>query len=267
MYDRLARLPAETYGRTSRLLWAVALASFATGIVGWATGTLVGGVVALWCFSACAISLALVLPLPYAMASPLYMGIAGWLIDMLPFVILVGWTAVVLRWVYALLGARRLPRGDRWRWLPLFLAIWTGLGVLVISSLEFKHFLLLLGIQVIASASLILVVDQLSDLEARSQLASGLVGFVVLLSVGVFLQWVGIPLDGLRNSETRVRVEAAYGVDAFPNNIGMIKYARSVNAGSLELRRAVTAVADANPDLPGFEVFRPKFQAYENSLV
>jgi hypothetical protein len=267
MLDRLARLPAETPGRTSRLLWAAALATFATGIVGWATGTLVGGVAALWSFSACAIALALVLPLPYALASPLYMGIAGWLIDMLPFVILVGWTAVVLRWVFALLGARRLPYGDRWRWLPLFLVIWTGLGVLVITSLDFKHFLLLLGIQVIASGSILLVADRLSDLEARSQLVSGVVGFIVLLSIAVFLQWVGVPIDELRKTETRVRVEAAYGVDAFPNNIGMIKYARSVKAGNRELKTALGRLAENNPAIPEFVAFQPRFQAFENSLV
>ena len=267
MSERLARLPAAAPGRTSRLVWAVVLLLFATGIAGWATGTIVGGVVALWSFSACAIGLALVLPLPYALASPLYMGIAGWLIDMLPFVILIGWTAAVLRWVYALLETRRLPRGERWMWLPVFLAIWTGLGVLVITSLDFKHFLLLLGIQVIASASLLLVVDQLTDLEARSQLASGVVGFIVLLSIAVFLQWVGIPIDELRNSETRVRVEAAYGVDAFPNNIGMIKYARSVKAGNRELNRALDRLAQKQPAMPDFDAFQPKFQAFENHLV
>jgi hypothetical protein len=267
MLDRLARLPAASPGRSSGLLWAVALASFGTGIIGWATGTLVGGVIALWSFSVCAVGLALVLPLPYALASPLYLGVAGWLIDMLPFVILVGWTAVILRWVYALLRARRLPQGGRWMWLPVFLVIWTGLGVLVITSLDFKHFLLLLGIQVIASGALLVVVDQLSDLEAKSQLVSGVIGFIVLLSVAVFLQWVGIPIDELRNTETRVRVEAAYGVDAFPNNIGMIKYARSVKAGNRELRNALSRLAERNPAIPEFDAFQPKFQAFENSLV
>jgi hypothetical protein len=267
MLDRLARLPAASPGRSSGLLWAVALASFGTGIIGWATGTLVGGVIALWSFSVCAVGLALVLPLPYALASPLYLGVAGWLIDMLPFVILVGWTAVILRWVYALLRARRLPQGGRWMWLPVFLAIWTGLGVLVITSLDFKHFLLLLGIQVIASGTVLVVVDQLSDLEAKSQLVSGVIGFIVLLSVAVFLQWVGLPIDELRNTETRVRVEAAYGVDAFPNNIGMIKYARSVKAGNRELRKALGRLAERNPAIPEFDAFQPKFQAFENSLV
>jgi ABC-type multidrug transport system fused ATPase/permease subunit len=267
MLDRLARLPASTPGSTSSLLWAVTLVSFATGIVGWATGTLVGGVVALWSFSACAVGLALVLPLPYALASPLYMGIAGWLIDMLPFVILIGWTAVVLRWAFALLRARRLPNGNRWRWLPVFLVVWTGLGVLVITSLDFKHFLLLLGIQFIASGALLLVADELSDLEARSQLASGLIGFVVLLSAAVFLQWIGVPIDELRNSETRQRVEVAYGVDAFPNNIGMIKYARSAKAGNRELKSSLDRLAEENSSIPQFDAFQPKFQAFENSLV
>lgn len=267
MSERLARMPAVAPGRTSRLVWAAVLLPFAIGLAGWATGTLVGGVVALWSFSICAVGLALVLPIPYAFASALYMGVAGWLVDMLPFVILIGWTTVILRWAYELLRARRLPRAGRWMWLPLFLLAWTALGVLVITSVDLKHFLLLLGIQVIASGSVLVVVDQLSDLEARSQLASGLVGFVVLLSVAVFFQWMGVPIDELRNSETRVRVEAAYGVDAFPNNTGMIKYARSVKAGNRELRTALGRLAEKQPALPDFDAFQPKFQAFENSLV
>jgi len=186
---------------------------------------------------------------------------------MLPFVILAGWPAVTIRGGVTRLRERRLPRGGGWIWIPPFLVFWTGLGVVVITSLDFKHFLLLLGIQVVASAAALTVVDALSSHESRVQLASGLVGFVVVLSVAVFLQWIGVPIESLQDSSARRRVEAAYGVDAFPNNIGMIKYARSVNAGALELRRAVEHVAEANPDLPAFEVFRPKFQAYENSLV
>jgi hypothetical protein len=167
----------------------------------------------------------------------------------------------------SLLRERRLPRGGRWIWLPAFLVLWTALGVIAITSLDFKHFLLLLGIQVVASAAVLTVVDALSSHEGRVQLVSGLVGFVVVLSIAVFLQWIGVPVESLQDSSARRRVETAYGVDAFPNNIGMIKYARSINAGSLELRRAVTGVAEENPELPAFEVFRPKFQAYENSLV
>ncbi|HYP24102.1 MAG TPA: hypothetical protein VEV43_11045, partial [Actinomycetota bacterium] len=250
-----------------RPLHALAAAGLAVGLVTSLIGGVGPGVVALWSFTVAAVALAFALPLPWALVSPLYMGIAGWLVDMLPFVILAGWTAVTVRWGITLLRERRLPRGGRWIWLPIFLVVWTGLGVLVITSLDFKHFLLLLGIQVVASAAVLTVVDALPSHEDRVRLASGLVGFVVILSVAVLLQWVGVPIESLQDSSARRRVETAYGVDAFPNNIGMIKYARSVNAGSLELRRAVTGVAEENPALPAFEVFRPKFQAYENSLV
>ena len=258
-------MPTNTPALTP-LHW-LAAAGLVVGLVASLVGGVGTGVVGLWSFTVAAVALALVLPMPWALVSPLYMGVAGWLVDMLPFVILAGWTAVTIRWAVGLLRERRLPRGGRWIWLPLGLVVWTGLGVLVITSLDFKHFLLLLGIQVVASAAVLTVVDVLASHESRVQLASGLVAFVVLLSVAVFLQWIGVPIETLQDSSARRRVESAYGVDAFPNNIGMIKYARSVNAGSLELRRAVTGVADANPELPAFEVFRPKFQAYENSLV
>jgi hypothetical protein len=248
-------------------LRALALAGLVVGLVASLIGGVGPGVVGLWSFTVAAVALALVLPLPWAVVSPLFMGVAGWLVDMLPFVILAGWTAVSLRWGLQLLRERRLPRGGRWTWIPVFLIVWTGLGVLVITSLDFKHFLLLLGIQVVASAAILMVADVMATYEARVDLVTGLVAFVVLLSVAVFLQWIGVPVEALQDSSARRRVETAYGVDAFPNNIGMIKYARSVNAGSLELRRAVDGVARANPELPPFEVFRPKFQAYENSLV
>lgn len=250
-----------------RPLHGLAAAGIVVGLVASLIGGVVPGVVGLWAFTVAAVALAFVLPMPWALVSPLYMGVAGWIVDMLPFVILAGWTAVTVRWGVTLLRERRLPRGGRWIWLPAFLVFWTGLGVVVITSLDFKHFLLLLGIQVVASAAVLTVVDVLGSHESRVELVSGLVGFVVLLSVAVFLQWIGVPVEALQDSSARRRVEAAYGVDAFPNNIGMIKYARSVNAGSLELRRAVTGVAEANPEMPPFAVFRPKFQAYENSLV
>ena len=252
---------------SSHPLHLVAAAGLAVGIVASLIGGVGPGVVGLWSITAAAIALALVLPMPGALVSPLYMGIAGWMVDMLPFVILAGWTAVTARWALTLVRERRLPHGGRWIWLPVFLVVWTGLGVVTISTLDFKHFLLLLGIQVVASAAVLTIVDVLASHESRVQLASGLVGFVVVLSVAVFLQWIGVPIESLQDSSARRRVETAYGVDAFPNNIGMIKYARSVNAGSLELRRSVTGVAEANPGLPAFDVFRPKFQAYENSLV
>ena len=267
MLERLDRLPASIDGSRARLLWLLAIGATFVGLVGWATQSLGGGVIALWSFCVAAAALALVLPLPYALVSPLYMGVLGWLVDMLPLVILLGWGTVVVRWALGVLQERRLPRGGRWIWLPIGLVVWTALGILVITSLDFKHFLLLLGIQVLASGAVLAVVDRLEALPDRTRLVSALGGFIVLLSVGVFLQWVGVNIEALQNGEVRKRVEAAYGVDAFPNNIGMIKYARSINAGSLELRQKMERVAVDNEDLPPFEVFRPKFQAYENSLV
>lgn len=267
MLERLDRLPASIDGSRARLLWLLAIGATFVGVVGWATQSLGGGVVALWSFCLAAAALALVLPLPYALASPLYMGVLGWLVDMLPLVILLGWGTVVVRWALGVLRERRWPRGGRWTWIPIGLVIWTGLGILVITSLDFKHFLLLLGIQVLASGAVLAVMDRLELLVDRTRLVSALGGFVVLLSVAVFLQWVGVDIEALQNGEVRKRVEAAYGVDAFPNNIGMIKYARSINAGSLELRQKMERFAAKNEELPPFEVFRPKFQAYENSLV
>ena len=267
MFERLDRLPSAVSGPRGHALWTLAIAAVVVGIGGWGSQTLVGGVLALWSFCVAAALLAIVLPFPYALVSPLLLGIFGWLVDMLPLVILIGWAAAVVRWAILLLRERRLPRGGRWIWLPVALVVWTGLGILVITSLDFKHFLLLLGIQVLASGATLAAVDQLGLLEDRSRAVSALGAFVVVLSVAVFLQWIGVNIEALQNSEVRRRVEAAYGVDAFPNNIGMIKYARSINAGAAELRGEVKKIAKANPDLPPFEVFRPKFQAYENSLV
>ncbi len=267
MRERLDRLPAASPGRTSRILWGVALAAVATGIAGFASQTLAGGVLALWAFCVAAAALALVLPLPYALASPLYMGVFGWLVDMLPLVILIGWGSVIVRWAFDLLRERRLPRGGRWIWLPVALVVWTGLGIFVITSLDFKHFLLLVGIQVLSSGAILAVADRFGGLEERSRLVSALGGFIVLLSIAVFLQWIGVDIQSLQNREVRRRVESAYGVDAFPNNIGMIKYARSINAGAKELREELRRVAENEEDMPPFSVFRPKFQAFENSLV
>ena len=265
--SRLDRLPAAHRPPVARLLWRAILLSTAAGIVGWATHTLVGGVIALWLFCIAAIGLALVLPLPMALVSPLFAGIAGWLVDMLPLVILVGWTAAVLRWFVGLVRERRLPRGGWMAWLAVGLSVWTGLGILVITRLDFKHFLLLLGIQVIASGALLAVVDALRSLEDRVRLVRGLLAYVVVLSAAVFLQWIGIDIEALQNGETRKRVETAYGVDAFPNNIGMIKYARAIDAGSIELRRDLERLSSRTEGMPPFDVFRPRFQAYENSLV
>jgi hypothetical protein len=267
MIDLLDRLPSDSPGRTTRILWLTAVVATVVGIAGWASHTLAGGVYGLWAFCIAAIAVALVLPYPYAIVSPLFMGVLGWLLDMLPLVILVGWLAVVARFAVLLIKERRLPKGGRWIWLPIALAFWTSLGVIVINSSDFKHFLLLLGIQGLASGVVLTAVDRMESLELRTQLVEGLVAFVVLLSIAVTLQWVGINIEGLQSGETRKRVETAYGVDAFPNNIGMIKYARSVNAGSIELREKMLRLAREIDGLPPFEVFRPRYQAYENHLI
>ena len=265
------RFPSESPGRTSGYLWLLACGALALGLGSWAyaglSESLQAGIIALWAITAAAVALALVLPLPRALVAPLFMGVVGWLVDMLPFVILLSWGVVVLRWGWALLASRRLPRGGRWSWIAIALIFWTAAGVLVITAADFKHFLLLLGIQVLASCAVLMVVDLVWEIEPRTQIIEGLVLFIVVLSVGVFLQWVGVPLDPLQDNNVRRRAEVAYGVDAFPNNIGMIKYARSVKAGAVEANAALKALSEREPEMPEFEVFRPKFQAYENSLV
>ena len=267
MIAQLERLPTAASGIKGRLLWLVCVLSVAVGLVGWGTQTLVGGVIALWSFSIAAAALALVLPLPYALVSPLFAGILGWLVDMLPFVILIGWLTVAARWFLGLVIERRLPRGGVVAWIAVGLVVWTGLGVLAITRLDFRHFLLLLGIQGLASAAVLAAADALRDRRDRLRMIAGLLTYVIVLSVAVLLQWFGIDIGALQNGETRRRVEVAYGVDAFPNNIGMIKYARSINAGARELRAGLDGLARRTPGLPAFDVFRPKFQAYENSLV
>lgn len=238
------------------------------GIVCWATWTLQGGVIALWSFVVAAIAIALVLPLPAAMVSPLFMGAAGWLVDMLPLVILSGWATVVLRWAWTLVEERRLPRGGRWIWLPLGLIFWTALGVSQIDlSLDLKHFTLLLGIQVLASGIVLMVVDQLADLDRRNTVVVGLVAFIVLLSVAVFVEWIGGPIQELQNDETRKRVEETYGVDAFSNDLGMLKYARSSKGGAKEFRAELERAAKTIPGLPDFEVFLPKYQAFDTTNI
>ncbi len=259
----MQRLPdlAQRYGR-----W-VAAALIVAGCLARSFGGIGPGVAALWCFSLAAVVLALTLPLSYAFVSPLYMGVFGWVIDMLPFVILAGWSALAVRLVWPYLRDRKLPDIGRWVWLPLGILIWTALGVLVISKADFKHFLLLLGIQFVASAALLGAAIHLREREARDRTVSGLLLFVIVLSVGVTLEWIGLPLEEAQDTTARRAVEEAYGVDAFPNSIGMIKYARSIEAGALELRRELDAIAPSMQNLPPYEVFRPRLQAFENSLV
>lgn len=248
-------------------MWVVGAGALLTGFVTWGTDTLQGGVIAMWSFVIAGVALALVLPLPYALSAPLFVGVAGWTVNMMPFVLLVSWFAVVARWTWGVLRAKRWPEGGRWVRLPIAMVVWTAAGVVVIGKADLKHFALLLGIQVLISGSLLMVVDALRDLESRARASAGLVSFVIVLSVGVLLQWVGVPIQPLQHDEVRARVEEAYGVDAFPNNIGMIKYARSVKPGITELDAALKDLRAENPDIPPFKVFRPKFQAFENSLV
>lgn len=245
----------------------LAAGALLTGLAAWGTQTLQGGVIALWAFAAGGVLLALVLPFPHALSAPLFAGVLGWLVNMMPFVLLVTWLAVITRWLWQLWKERRMPAGGRWIWLPVALLVWTGAGILVIGKPDFKHFLLLLGMQVLISGSLLLVVDRLRDVESRAQASAGLIGFVIVLSVGVLLQWLGVPIQPMQHDEVRQRVEEAYGVDAFPNNLGMIKYARSVKPGVTELDAELKRIGEREEGLPPFTVFRPRLQAYENSLV
>lgn len=261
------RLPAASPGRTACLLWGAATVTLFAGLVSWGTQTLQGGVIAMWAFAVGGILVALVLPFPYALSAPLFIGVLGWLVNMMPFVLLVTWLAVVTRWLWLLWTEKRLPLGGRWIWLPIALCVWTAAGILVIGKPDFKHFLLLLGLQVLISGSLLLAVDQLREAEQRAKASAGLVAFVIVLSVGVLFQWVGVPIQPLQDDEVRYRVEEAYGLDAFPNNLGMIKYARSVKPGISELDVKLKRARELTPEIPPFKIFRPKFQAYENSLV
>lgn len=208
------------------------------------------GIVAMWFFTLSAVAWALVLPFPYALVSPLYLGIAGWLVDMLPFVALAGWAAVIGRWAWGLWQERRRPRGGRWIWLPIFLVGWMLAGLTALDLSEIKHFTLLFAIQVLISGTVLAAVDQLTDVEDRTKVVAGLMGFIVVLATGVFLQWIGVPIQPLQDETVSGRAEAAYGVDAFPNDTGMIKYARAQNGGAFELTKKIQTVADRRPELP-----------------
>jgi hypothetical protein len=261
------RLPAQSSTDRSRLLWLGTGLSVLTGLLGWMTGSLGGGVFALWAFMLAAALIGLVLPMPLALVAPLFMGLFGWLVDMLPTVILAGWAAVVVRWGLMLLRERRWPRAGRWMWLPIGLVAWTTLGVLVVSEIEFRHFLLLLGIQGLISGALLAAVDTLKEFNDRIAVVAGLNTFVVVLSLGVLLQWVGIPVEAMQNREVSGRVEEAYGLDAFPNAVGMINYVRSTNAGAAELRDKVERLADRTPELPEASVYAPTLSAFDTSII
>jgi ABC-type multidrug transport system fused ATPase/permease subunit len=267
----LARLPADSPGRASEALWFVALASLATGLAAWGIGlastSLVPGVTALWAFIVGAVAVAMVLPMPSALASPLYTGAVGWLVDMLPMVILVGWSAVLLRWGVSLLAQRRLPRGGRWIWLPIALFVWTAVGVVAVPRAELKHFLLLLGIQGLISGGLLCVVDVVRS-EADLRAVSGaLVGIVLVMTVVVGLRWLGVQLHELRDMRISDRVEETYGLDAFFSREGLIKHVYAENAGANDLRRELRSLAKDVPDLPPFDVFKPRSDSFSTDLV
>ena len=271
MVARLDRLPAETPGRTARLLWMLTLVAMVGGVASWIVGknmdTFVPGVIAMWCFAVAAIGISLVLPLPWSIVSPLFMGIVGWLVDMLPFVLLVGWAAVVLRWAWGLWRERRLPRGGRWTWLPIALIAWTALGILVVLPGQRKHFILLLGIQFLASATVLLVAETFARLEARRICSVALLTFVVLCSIAVLLQWFGIPVEALQDDRVSAPVERAYGIDAFVNSTGMIKYERAAEGGAFELTKKLESLRAKDHDIPPFVAFRAPFKAFDTDLV
>ncbi|CAN5698837.1 hypothetical protein BH18ACT15_BH18ACT15_03180 [soil metagenome] len=257
--------PSAAPGRASHLLWAAALSTLGAGLVCFIAGLYV---VSLWLFVACAVAVALVLPLEYALVSPLFMGLIGWLVDMLPLLILVGWLTAVARWAFGLIAARRLPRAGKFVVIPLFLVGWTALGAYaVLGTGDVKHFILLFGLQVLISGAVLAVVDSLDEPAARARVAAALVSYLVLLSAGVLLDWVGVPLQELQSSAARARVEAAYGLDAFPNSVGMVKYTTASDSGAGELRSELRRVAERTPGMPGFKVFKPRFHAYPQKLI
>ncbi len=260
----LDRLPTERGGRSARALWIVAIAALAGGLLTWGLGL---GVVALWAFVTAAVAVALVLPLPYALVSPLFMGVVGWLVDMVPFLVLIGWGVVVSRWAIGLVRARRMPRGGLWIWVPIGLAVWTTLGVVAITGADVKHFLLLLGIQLVASGAILAVGDALSTLEDRTRLVSGLVAFVVVLSAGVVLEYAGVPVQSMQDARVSTLVESAYGVDAFPNDIGMVKYERSRIGGAGELLGKIEKLRNEHADIPPVEVFQPRLGTFVGKLI
>ncbi|MGH2748839.1 MAG: O-antigen ligase family protein [Actinomycetota bacterium] len=257
----------STTGRATRWLWVAFAASLALGVGAWALGK---GFLAAWLFMAAAAAIGLVLPPAYALVSPLFMGLFGWLVDLFPLVILAGWTTVVLRWLASLWRERRLPSGGRWVWIPIVLLAWTTLGIIpvvVAGGGELKHFMLLFGLQFLISATVLAVVDWLHSAEQWTKIVSGMVLYVVILAASVLLQHVGVPVESLQDDTVGDRVEEAYGLDAFRNEIGMIKWARARNGGVGETRRALRGLRADHPGLPAASVFLPKFRAFRPHIV
>lgn len=271
MLARLDRLSAGPPTWVTRALWAVALVAGIGGLVAWSVGlamdTFVPGVIAMWCFCAAGLALAWVLPMEAAVVMPLFLGIAGWLVDMLPFVMLVAWFGVVVRWLWKLVRDRRWPRGGRWVWVPIGLVVWTALGAAMILPADRKHFVLLFGIQVLASGTVLLVAECLDRLEARRVAVMGLLVYVVVCAAAVFLQWTGIPVEGLQDERVSAPVEESYGVNAFVNSTGMIKYERAKEGGAGELRKQIERTTADVEAAPAFVAFRAPFKAFGTDLV
>jgi hypothetical protein len=262
----LSRSPASP-----KILRGFVALSLAAGLVLWlaslVSGDIASGVAAMWCFVVAAVVVAIFLPFRLALVSPLYVGALAWLVDMMPLVMLAGWAAVVLRWALQLWRERRWPAGGRWIWLPIGLTVWTALGVLVVPRYDFKHFILLLGIQGLITGIWLAAADRLTEREDRDAVIAGLLLYVVVMTGVVSLQWIGVPIQDLQNEEISEVAEEAYGVDAFPNSIGLIKYARSTSPGDDVLQRRVDRLRRQTPGMPKAQVFLPRLQAFENQLL
>jgi O-Antigen ligase len=245
---------------TQRRVYLASVGLLAVGILLWAFGL---GIGALWFFMAAAAGFALALPLAQAFVSPLFVGLVGWLVDMLPLVMLVGWGAVCLRWLWSLWRERRLPRGGRWVWLPIGLFFWTALAAPFVPAENLDRFVLLFGIQFLVSTTILACLDSFADYESRTFIAKALVFFVVIMSVGVLLDWIGLPVQSLQDETVSEEIEATYGVDAFQNDTGMIKYARAKNAGTTEVRKELATLRKSNPGLPPAEVLLPYFDGFD----
>jgi hypothetical protein len=256
----------RSWAKREALLKMLGPALLITGIVCRVAGA---GFAGFWLLTGAAVAFALFLPLPYALVSPLYSGIVGWLVDMLPFVILAGWGGFVVRWLWGLWRERRLPQGDRWRLLPVALAAWTIVGISApVDESRIKAFVLMVTIQILASGVLVAMVDLFQDLESRAVIVACLAGFTVLLSTGAVLEWIGVPVQSLQDVSVRERVEAEYGLDAFPNERGLIKFARTKDSGERELESSIEQLATQKPDLPESETFVATLDSFgDNKLI
>ena len=271
MLDQLDRLPSDVRGRIARGIWTITGVLLSVGIVTWAFGlsldTFVPGIVAMWCFAVAAVLLAWVLPLPLAIVSPLFMGIFGWLVDMLPYVVLLGWSSVVVRWGFGLMKERRLPGRGRWVWIPVGLVLWPALGATGVLPGRHRDLVLLLVLQVLASAAVVIMAECFERLEAQRWVVSALLLYVIVCSTAVFLQWTGVPLDALQDDRVSGPVERAYSLDAFADSNGMISYVRAADDGSEELRERLAAYRKDHQGVPAFEASRAPFGAYGTALV